>query len=325
MWIPSATPGSASRDDRHRDADLRRQRAAVGVAQHDPLGPRVGRRARAVQRVAGVFGEAVEEVLGVEQHALAVSDQERDRLGDHLQVLLARDAHDLLDVQHRGLADERAHGRERLREDPQPLVRVGVDPAPARHPERDDLSRLEALLGEQLEQLLLLRVRRREAGLDHVHAERVERVHDAQLLIGGQAHAAAAHAVAQGGVVELDVGSSGLPRDGRRGRRARGGRAAGHIAGGSLQRRRGNHVEPLAVALGAPVDRVVEGGLEHARDLARLAGADRVVVDLAHRHELGGGAGQEDLVGEVQLGAGDVALDDLVAEVAGRSGSASDA
>ena len=33
--------------------------------------------------------------------------------------------------------------------------------------------------------------------------------------------------------------------------------------------------------------------------------------------ELGGGAGHEDLVGEVELGARDVALDDLEAEVAG--------
>ena len=88
---------------------------------------------------------------------------------------------------------------------------VGVDLAPARHPERDDLGRLEVLLGEQREQLLLLRVRRGEAGLDHVHAERVERVHDAQLLICGEAHAAAAHAVAQGGVVELDVGHRAYP------------------------------------------------------------------------------------------------------------------
>ena len=44
-------------------------------------------------------------------------------------------------------------------------------------------------------------LRRREAGLDHVHAERVQRVHHAQLLLGGEGHAAAAHAVAQGGVV----------------------------------------------------------------------------------------------------------------------------
>ena len=198
---PERDAGERFGDDRHRDADLRRQRAAVGVAQHDPLGPRVGRRARAVQRVAGVFGEAVEEVLGVEQHALAVPDQERDGLADHLQVLLARDAHDLLDVQQRGLADERADRGERLGEDPQALVLLRRDLAPARHPERDDLGGLEALLREQLEQLLLLRVRRREAGLDHVHAERVERVHDAQLLAGGEAHAAAAHAVAQGRVI----------------------------------------------------------------------------------------------------------------------------
>ncbi len=36
-------------------------------------------------------------------------------------------------------------------------------------------------------------------------AERVERVHDAQLLLRGEAHAASPHAVAQGGVVELYV------------------------------------------------------------------------------------------------------------------------
>ena len=176
-------------------------------------------------------------MLGVEQHALARADEERDRLGDHLQVLLARDAHDLLDVQHRGLADERAHRRERLREHAQPLVGLGGDVAPARHPERDDLGDLRsARSASSSNSSLLLRVRRREAGLDHVHAERVERVHDAQLLLGGEAHAAAAHAVAQGRVVELDVGSSGLARDGRRGRRARGGRRAGRIARGRLQR-----------------------------------------------------------------------------------------
>ena len=86
--------------DRERRADLRRQRAAVGVAQHDPLGARVGGRAQAVERVARVEREAVEEVLGVEQHALAGLHEEGDRVGDHREVLLARDAHDLLDVQH---------------------------------------------------------------------------------------------------------------------------------------------------------------------------------------------------------------------------------
>ena len=198
-------------EDRESHPDLRRQRATVGVAQHDPLGPRVGRGPCAVKRIAGIFGEAVEEVLGVEQHALALSDEERDRLADHLQVLLARDAHDLLDVQDRGLSDERAHRREGLRQDPQPLVCISGHLAAACHPERDDLGVIEMLVGEKPEQLLLLRIRRWKAGLDHVHAQRVERVHDAKLLISGEAHAAAAHPVAQGGVVELDVGHRPTP------------------------------------------------------------------------------------------------------------------
>jgi len=42
-----------------------------------------------------------------------------------------------------------------------------------------------------------------------------------------------------------------------------------------------------------------------------------VIVDLPHRDHLGRGAGQEDLLGEVELGAGDVAFDHRVAEVAG--------
>src|SRR3712207_3207483 len=76
-------------------------------------------------------------------------------------------------------------------------------------------------------------------------------------------------------------------------------------------------VHPVAVALGARVPCVLAGVLDRARDRARLARAHRVVVDLASRRQLGGGAGQEDLIGEVQLGPGDVTLDDLVAEVAG--------
>src|SRR4051812_3654987 len=77
-----------------------------------------------------------------------------------------------------------------------------------------------------------------------------------------------------------------------------------------------DHVEPLRVALRAAVQRVLELPLDGARDLAGLAGADRAVVDLSHRRQLGRRAGHEHLVGEVELAAGDLALDDLEAEVA---------
>src|SRR2546421_79811 len=78
-------------------------------------------------------------------------------------------------------------------------------PAPARHAEGGDLGMREALGGEQREELGVLGVGRREAGLDEVHAEGVERVGDAQLLGRGQRQPLALQAVAQGGVVELDV------------------------------------------------------------------------------------------------------------------------
>ena len=84
------------------------------------------------------------------------------------------------------------------------------------------------------------------------------------------------------------------------------------VGGGHL-----DEVVPRRVALRAAVQRVLEDRLDLLGDRPGLAGADRVVVDLADRRELGGGAGHEDLVGQVELAAGDVALLDLVAEVAG--------
>ena len=181
--------------------DLSGQRAAVGVAHHKPLRSRPGGRAQALQRIAGIQLEAVEGMLGVEQHSLAGLHQKRDRVGDHLQVLLARGAHDLLHVQHRGLADERAGGSEAVGKDAQPLVRIRGHPSPASHAEGHGHGDLQLLPGEQLEQLALLGIGGGKADLDHVHAERVERVHHAQLLLGREAEAAPAHAVAQGGVV----------------------------------------------------------------------------------------------------------------------------
>src|SRR4051794_17986209 len=77
-----------------------------------------------------------------------------------------------------------------------------------------------------------------------------------------------------------------------------------------------DHVEPLRVALRAAVQRVLELPLDGPRDLAGLAGADRAAVDLSHRPQLGRRAGHEHLVVEVELAAGDLALDDLEAAVA---------
>src|SRR5947209_48472 len=82
-------------------------------------------------------------------------------------------------------------------------------------------------------------------------------------------------------------------------------------------RRAGRHVnvvEPVAVALGAAAESILEHPLDRAGDLTRRPDLDP--IDRAHRRQLGGRAGQEHLVGERELGSSYVALDDGVAEVA---------
>ena len=63
---------------------------------------------------------------------------------------------------------------------------------------------LEALAGEQFEELELLGVGARKSGFDQIDSELVEAVSDAQLLTGRQRHPLPLHAVTQGRVVELD-------------------------------------------------------------------------------------------------------------------------
>src|SRR3981081_2677281 len=66
------------------------------------------------------------------------------------------------------------------------------------------------------------------------------------------------------------------------------------------------------------IDLAPDGGEEHLLDAARdrPRRADLAVVDRADGHHLGGGTGEERLVGGVEVAAEDVADGDLVAQVA---------
>src|SRR5437899_1244617 len=69
--------------------------------------------------------------------------------------------------------------------------------------------------------------------------------------------------------------------------------------------------EPGGMLGVAPLDDVEEGGLQVAGDRPRLAGADGAVVHFADRRQLGGRAGHEHLVGDVELVAGEPFLHHL--------------
>ena len=93
-------------------------------------------------------------------------------------------------------------GAKRGDEHRQRLVVLGLPVAAPGHAEGGDRRLLELQLGELLEELGLLRVGAGEAGLDQLHAERVEGLDDLELLAHRERHALAAHAIAKGGVVE---------------------------------------------------------------------------------------------------------------------------
>src|SRR4051794_5733548 len=74
--------------------------------------------------------------------------------------------------------------------------------------------------------------------------------------------------------------------------------------------------EPLGVLRIAAVDDVEERALDLLGDRPARAAAELDAVELADRGHLGRGAGEERLVADVELVAGDALLDQLQAEVA---------
>ena len=139
---------------------------------------------------AAVVAPGVEEVLGVVDHALALGAGVVDGVDDHRQVLLAGDPGDLLEVQAPTSCRRRCTPARRAGDQvAQRRIVLGREPAPAGHAERAHLRPLELDLGEQPEELGLLRVRAGEAGLDEADSEPVERLDDADLLGGRERHA----------------------------------------------------------------------------------------------------------------------------------------
>src|SRR3990170_8768422 len=78
-----------------------------------------------------------------------------------------------------------------------------------------------------------------------------------------------------------------------------------------------DQLDPVGVLLQAALHRGEVRLLDLLRHRAAGAGADRPVVDLADRGHLGGGAGQEGLVGRVDVRPDELPLQDLVPEVVG--------
>ena len=202
---PQAVPdgGAHLRDDvRHAVG----QHPAVGVAQRHDLGPRRERGPDRLDRVGRVVAEAVEEVLGVEHDAAALADEELDGVRDHREVLRTRRAQGALDVADVALGDQRHDRRLRVQEGAHLRVVPRASARLAGGAERREhrVGQVQ-FLGRPREELRVLRDRPGPATLDEPDPQLVEERRNRELVCDGQVHALLLGAVAQGGVVDVEL------------------------------------------------------------------------------------------------------------------------
>ena len=189
----------------HDGLDLVRERAAVGVAEHQRARALLDGRLEHAQAELGVALVAVEEVLGVEEHPKTGVAQELDGVVGHGHALVEGGLERVAHVVVPAFPDDAHGGRARLDEVPQGVVGVDLAELPARGSEGDERARVEGELGAgAAEELVVLRVGARPAALDEVDAEPVELLGDPQLVLDGERQPLELAAVAQRRVVDLD-------------------------------------------------------------------------------------------------------------------------
>ena len=185
--------------------DLVGQRAAIGVAEHDMGRTLQDRRLERPERELRVRLVPVEEVLHVDEHPAPVPVEELDRVGDHRSALVEGRLEGLDDVVVPALGNDAHRRRVRVEQVLQRLILVDLAARSPRRPERDERRRGEVeLVRSSGEELDVLGVGTGPSTFDEVHAEVVELLGDAELVLDGRRDTFDLQAVAEGGVEDLD-------------------------------------------------------------------------------------------------------------------------
>ena len=186
--------------------DFLRQTAAVRVAQHDALRARLLGGLPRGQRVFRLVLETVEAVFGVVDDRFAVVLQKADGVADHRQVFVRLGAQHLGDVQQPRLADDGDDRCFRVENLPHQLVLLDGDALAAGHAERGDFGVLPLAPAGLRKKFHVLGIRAGPAAFDVMHPERVELLGDAELVRDREIDAFALRTVAQGRVIDFNLG-----------------------------------------------------------------------------------------------------------------------
>jgi len=188
------------------------ERSTVRVAQDHRARARGDRGLQRRQGIRRVGAPAVEVVLRVVDDLATRRERERDRVGDHREVLVEAGPECLAHVQRPRLAEQGDDGRGGRQQRGEVGVALRRDPLPPRRPEGRQPRAGERHVPHAGEEVDVLRVGARPASLDDVHAEGVESQGDRDLVVAGEADALALGAVAERGVVDLHPLAGHAPR-----------------------------------------------------------------------------------------------------------------
>ncbi len=186
-------------------AQLGSEGAAVGVAQHQDLGPAVQGGLQRLEGVLPVVFIAVEKMLGVVKELLHPGLDIGQGVGDELQVALQGGLQDLLHLKDRGLAEDGHHrgpGQQQLLEDGVGLRRPVLVMGAA---EGGDAALPQVVVVDVGEKLLVLGVGAGPAAFQVVNADLRQFLRNADLIRQGQAEVLGLGAVPQGGVVDFHL------------------------------------------------------------------------------------------------------------------------
>ena len=185
---------------------LVRKRPAVRVAEDKVRRTLDGSSLERAHRELGIALVAIEEVFGVHHHPETVGTEELHGVSDHRLALVERGAQRVQHVVVPCLGDDADRPGLRLDEIAQRRVVVHLAHRAAGGAKGDQPGGGQPQFDRRTcEELDVFRVRARPATLDVRHAEKIQLFGNAQLVLHGCRHTLYLHAVAQGGVEDLDV------------------------------------------------------------------------------------------------------------------------
>src|ERR1022692_1693566 len=205
--------------DAEHFAEARGNRATVGIAQAEDIGAGVVGGLQGAQGVAGVGDVAVEEMLGVIDHFLAVVLDVAHGFGDEDEVLVLGDAEGAFDVEVPGLAEDRDDGGTGFDQGADVAVLMDRVLGEARAAERGEPGVVQGQFGSALEKLLVFGVAARPAALNIIDTQLIQLLRNDELVVHGERDGLALSAIAESGVEGRDFHKSSHWGSNLRGRR----------------------------------------------------------------------------------------------------------